>query len=329
VSGFCAQAGIPTQAPALVAHYRQELARTAARVDAGYPANTDLVLEGDKPVLKRRKGVDRRPEAIALEAAIHQRLPERSLLDVLTRAAYLTGWYRHFGPASGSDPKIRDSLGRYVITTYAYGTNFGPAEVARHLRGSVSAHEIYTAGNKHADASKVYRASTDVINEFAKLDVAGIWGDGQVVAVDGSQVDTWENNLLAESHIRYGGYGGIAMRHVADSYIALFSHFIPCGVWEAVYIIDGLLRNESDIQPDTVHADTQGHLVTWTPRAPQVGRAERHGGVDAGRSAARGRRVHPGPASRQAWGAGGGGLRFPLLPGGPRLFAEHPGVLRV
>jgi TnpA family transposase len=47
-----------------------------------------------------------------------------------------------------------------------------------------------------------------VINEFAKLDVPGIWGDGQVVAVDGSQVDTWKNNLLAESHIRYGGYGG-------------------------------------------------------------------------------------------------------------------------
>jgi TnpA family transposase len=38
----------------------------------------------------------------------------------------------------------------------------------------------------------------------------------------------------------------------------LFSHFIPCGVWEAVYIIEGLLQNKSDIQPDTVHADTQG-----------------------------------------------------------------------
>jgi hypothetical protein len=29
------------------------------------------------------------------------------------------------------------------------------------------------------------------------------------------------------------------MRFVSDSYIALFSHFVPCGVWEAVYIIDG------------------------------------------------------------------------------------------
>lgn len=89
-----------------------------------------------------------------------------------------------------------------------------------------------------------------------------------MVAVDGSQVDTWENNLLAESHIRYGGYGGIAMRHVADSYIALS---IPCGVWEAVYIIEGLLRNYSDIQPGTIHADTQGQSLPVSGLAALLG----------------------------------------------------------
>ncbi|MDF3310584.1 Tn3 family transposase [Rhodococcus sp. NPDC057014] len=64
---------------------------------------------------------------------------QRSLLDILTRAAYLTGWPRHLGPASGSDPKIRgDVLGRYVLTAYAYGANLGATEVARHMRGAVS-----------------------------------------------------------------------------------------------------------------------------------------------------------------------------------------------
>ena len=66
------------------------------------------------------------------------------------------------------------------------------------MRG-VSAHEIYTAGNKHADAGKIHKASADVIDAFAELDVAGMWGDGRTAAVDGSQIDTWENNLLAES----------------------------------------------------------------------------------------------------------------------------------
>ena len=42
------------------------------------------------------------------------------------------------------------------------------------------------------------------------------------------------------------------------SYIALFTHFIACGFWEAIYIFDGLMKNTFDIQPETLHADTQG-----------------------------------------------------------------------
>ena len=34
--------------------------------------------------------------------------------------------------------------------------------------------------------------------------------------------------------------------------------FIPCGVWEGVYILDGLMDNATDLHPDIVHADTQG-----------------------------------------------------------------------
>src|SRR6266852_2110681 len=31
-----------------------------------------------------------------------------------------------------------------------------------------------------------------------------------------------------------------------------------CGVWEAIYILEGLIKYTTDIQPTTVHADTQG-----------------------------------------------------------------------
>jgi TnpA family transposase len=43
----------------------------------------------------------------------------------------------------------------------------------------------------------------------------------------------------------------------------LFSNFIPCGVWEGVHILD-ILMNEGkvEIQPDVLHADTQGQSVT-------------------------------------------------------------------
>ena len=97
-----------------------------------------------------------------------------------------------------------------------------------------------------------------MVNAFNELDVVKAWGDGTSVAADGTQVETYIDNLLAETSIRYGGVGGIAYHYISDTYVALFSRFIPCGVWEAVHLIEGLLANASDIQPTAVHADTQG-----------------------------------------------------------------------
>jgi TnpA family transposase len=110
---------------------------------------------------------------------------------------------------------------------------------------------------RHANANKLNAALKDIINRYHAFDCPRS-GGRQVSGRRWHQVRYVRPEPAGGYHIRYGGYGGIAYHHVADNYVALFSHFIPCGVWEAVYIIEGLLQNKSDIQPDTVHADTQG-----------------------------------------------------------------------
>jgi TnpA family transposase len=114
------------------------------------------------------------------------------------------------------------------------------------------------ANRRHIDTPKLEAAVRDIINAYNGLKLPKCWGSGKTAAADGSKFEVYENNLLSEYHIRYGGYGGIGYYHVSDTYIALFTHFIPCGVYEAVYILDGLLKNTSEIQPDTLHADTHG-----------------------------------------------------------------------
>jgi len=79
-----------------------------------------------------------------------------------------------------------------------------------------------------------------------------------VAAADGTKVDLYENNLLSSYHIRYGSYGGIAYHVVSSLYIALYSHFLNCGMWEGNFLIDALIGNTSDIQPKVIHSDTQG-----------------------------------------------------------------------
>lgn len=78
------------------------------------------------------------------------------------------------------------------------------------------------------------------------------------MAADGTQYDFYDNNLLAGDHCRYRKMGALAYRHVADNYIAVFQHFVPPGVWDAIYVIAGLLKAGLSLKADTVHADTQG-----------------------------------------------------------------------
>ncbi|GII05572.1 hypothetical protein Pta02_75800 [Planobispora takensis] len=258
LEGFCAQVGLPDTAAGFVAQLRGAHLAAAARLDAGYADNTDLVIAEDgTPTVKRRRGQETLKAAENLAAAIERRMPERSLLGIVARTAHWLGWHHHFGPASGPDPKISDPLFRYALAIFTGGINLGPYEAAKHLSG-ISARELSMVRNRHTTITKLNAAIASAVNAFAELDVVKAWGDGTAVAADGTHVETYIDNLLAETSIRYGGVGGIAYHYVADTYVALFSRFIPCGVWEAVHPIEGLLANESDVQPSVVHADTQG-----------------------------------------------------------------------
>ena len=99
----------------------------------------------------------------------------------------------------------------------------GPYEAARHIRG-VSAHELSTTAHRHFTITSLNEAITDVINSYIRLDLVKAWGDGSTVAADGTHMDTYLDNLLAETSIRYGAAGGIAYHHISDHYVALFTH---------------------------------------------------------------------------------------------------------
>ncbi len=51
------------------------------------------------------------------------------------------------------------------------------------------------------------------------FDIIKRWGSGKSAAADFTKWDIYEQNLLSEYHIRYGGWGGIGYYHVSGTYI--------------------------------------------------------------------------------------------------------------
>jgi TnpA family transposase len=257
VANYEAQVGLPVESTAFVTQLRTWLEEMARATDVAFPTNTSVRIIEGQPVLRK---LAKRPTPRALKA-VEQRIAERiepvNILDVLTDTETWLQWTRAFGLLSGRDARIDDARARYIATTFCYGCNLGPSQTAQSL-GTFDRRQLAWIDLRHITEDKLEAAITTLINAYNQFTLPRFWGAGTSASADGMKWDIYEQNLLAEYHVRYGGYGGIGYYHVSDTYIALFSHFIPCGVWEAVYILDGLLKNTSDIQPDTLHADTQG-----------------------------------------------------------------------
>ena len=256
---YCQALQFAPTASGFVAELRDRLRQVSHRVDRAYPDNTELTIdEAGTPHLKRL-GAQPIPEDFqTVEALLKERMPERHLLDILRNVQHWVGYTRHFGPPSGADPKLADPVLRYLFTIFGYACELGPTQTARHINEPMSRWLLKRINDQHITTTKLEASLRDVIDEYTRFELPFLWGSGQAAIADGTHIELFENNLLGAHHVRYGKFGGIAYHHISDTYIALFSHFIACRVWEAVYILDGLLKNLSALQPDTLYADTHG-----------------------------------------------------------------------
>ncbi|MCS0824829.1 Tn3 family transposase [Cytobacillus firmus] len=257
VHTFCEQAGLPTNAQAFKEQVYKQLEKTAQRVNSSFPNNNAVAIRNGEPSITKMKKKKASPLLKEIRKRIEEKMIPVNVLDLLIDTEYWLNWTRFFGPISGHDAKIDHPSERYITTTFCYGCNLGPTQTARSL-GNMDRKHISWINERHVAEENIQKAIEWIINAYNKFNLPKYWGTGTSASADGTKWDLYEQNLLSENHIRYGGYGGIGYYHVSDTYIALFSHFIPCGVWEGVYILDILMKNQSDIQPDTLHSDTQG-----------------------------------------------------------------------
>ena len=259
---FCEEVGIANNPTYFIENLKVKLRKTADYVDKNYHNIPDFIINDEGiPVLKKYEPKPKTESAAKLENLIRGRMPDRKLLDILSVGHHHAGWAAEFGPIDGTEDKLVDAIAKYIITAFCYGTALGPTQTVKHVRFEVEARTLSRINKKHISLKSLTKAITCIVNCLNQFPLLKAWGTGVRVGVDGTSEDIYDDNIIAEHHVRYGRTGGLAYRHIADNYIALFSSFISCGVWEAIHIIDALLRNASEIQPNIVHADTQGQSL--------------------------------------------------------------------
>jgi TnpA family transposase len=253
--------GIETDPKKLIAELKVGLETVASATDQSFPDNDQLRIENGEPIIRKRPKKSIPAGLEQIESALDEHLPQTNILDVLIDTEKWLTLSRRFKPLSGHQTKLQDHQACFIATLFCYGCNLGPTQTARSIQG-FNRRQLSWLNLRHVTEEKLDEAIVKVVNAYNAFELPKHWGSGSSASADGTKWDIYEQNLLSEYHIRYAGHGGLGYYHLSDTYIALFSHFIPCGVYEAVYILDGLLKNRSEIQPDTLHGDTHSQSET-------------------------------------------------------------------
>lgn len=266
INDYCKLVNIPITGIDAVQQLKEQLLTSAKNLDDNYPNIKGFTIDPEgHPVLSKPKAKTLNKTTNWLKHQIKMRIKDKHVLDVLCSTNHLTGWANHFHHVSGTAGKMSNAIEKYILTVFSSGTSLGPTQTVKHFKSTnnfeITPHTLSLINTTHITISTLEKAITTLTDELYKYQIVGCWGDGKSCAADGTLRNIYEDNLFAEYHLRYGARGGIAYYHVANNYIAFFASFIPCGVWEAIAILEGLLQNKSDLQPDTIHADTQGQTA--------------------------------------------------------------------
>jgi TnpA family transposase len=143
----------------------------------------------------------------------------------------------------------------------AHATNIGLYAMGQ------SNHDITTdvlrrASENLINVENIRNANTILVNKHQIYPITSIYGTGKYSSSDGQRFKIQANSMLASYYPLYSGY--------YDKHISLYTHIsdqcsvfgtiaISCAEREATYVVDGLLYNDTELNPEFHSTDTHGY----------------------------------------------------------------------
>ena len=89
-----------------------------------------------------------------------------------------------------------------------------------------------------------------------------IWGEGTTAcASDSKKFGAWDQNLMTEWHIRYGGRGIMIYWHVEKKSVCIYSQLKRCSSSEVGAMIEGVLKHCTEMNIDKQYVDSHGQSL--------------------------------------------------------------------
>lgn len=165
------------------------------------------------------------------------------LLDILKETDLRVGFTSAFTTAATREATDREEVQRRLLfCLYGLGTNAGLKRLAVGKQG-FSYKELLHTRRRYIDADALRDATRRVVNATLAARHPRIWGEGTTAcASDSKHFGAFDQNLITEWHVRYGGRGVMIYWHVDRKSACIYSLLKRCSSSEVAAMIEGVLR---------------------------------------------------------------------------------------
>lgn len=244
---------------------RSELERTYREVEANLATNQALsvtVKNGQTLLsLAAPAALEEPPSLLALRREVLSRLPVVDLPELLMEVHSFTGFADVFTHVAEGKSLAQDLPLSVCAVLLAQACNIGLKAVARPELDALTLPRLSWIGQNYLRADTLTAANACLVNAQFDLPLAQQWGGGEVASADGLRFVVPVQTMHAGWNRKYfGAQRGVTYYNfTSDQFTGFHGIVIPGTLRDSLYILAGLLEQQTRLDPREIMADTHGY----------------------------------------------------------------------
>ena len=239
----------------------QEFQETSTLAQERFDQDNFATIQDGKLKLKRDDKVALPAAVTNLQKVIDASLPPIRIEQLLMEVDQLTHFSRHFTPLPNYQSRPQHFYRTLMAGLISQATNLGVVSMSASMKDT-TVDMLRRVLRYFVREETLTAASAEIVNRHHELPLSAVHGSGTISSSDAQRFPIRASSLLASYYPRYYGYYEKAIgiyTHVSDQYAVFSTKVISCSPREALYVLDGLLENNTILQINAHTTDTHGY----------------------------------------------------------------------
>jgi TnpA family transposase len=250
---------------------KEELATLSHELDTAYrrtaenlPSNAAVSIDKkdgrDTLTLTGLDKLDEPPSLITLRQWVYALLPRVDIPEVLLEIHAKTGFTNEFTHISEANARVTDLPISLCAILLAEACNIGIEPLIHQDIPALTRGRLTWVQQNYIRAETLTKANARLVDYQAQIPLAQVWGGGEVASADGLRFVVPVRTINARPNSKYFGPGrGVTYYNfTSDQFTEFHNIVIPGTLRDSLYILEGLLEQETSLNPVEIMADTAG-----------------------------------------------------------------------